>query len=65
MGSASSATRSARELWLYRGLFWGGGIEWFYVAVGVIWALVALIWCIRLAKRPRKQDPAEDLRLRE
>ena len=52
-------------LWLYRGLFWGGDPEWFYVAVGVIWALVALVWCVRLAKRPRKQDPAEEFRLRE
>ena len=52
-------------LWLYLGLFGSDVIDWFYVAIGVIWALVALVWCVRLAKRPRKQDPAEEFRLRE
>ena len=51
-------------LWLYRGLLWGGEPDWFCVAVGVIWALVALLWCVRLARRPRRQDPGEELRAR-
>ena len=38
-------------LWLYRGFFWGDGVDWFYVAVGAIWLLVALLWCVRMMRR--------------
>ena len=51
-------------LWLYRGLFWGQGVDWFYVTIGAIWAMVALVWCIQMIRRPRKdkkklKDPKE------
>lgn len=42
-------------LWLYRGFFWGDGVDWFYVAVGAIWLLVALLWCVRMM-RPAPQE---------
>ena len=40
----------------------GKGMLGIFIVILVIWALVALVWCIRLAKRPRKQDPGEELR---
>ena len=46
-------------LWLYRGFFWGDGVDWFYVAVGAIWLLVALLWCVRMMRRPRKKDSGD------
>lgn len=49
-------------IWLYLGFLGGEGVDWFYVAIGVMWLLAALVWCIRLMKRPRN-DQGPDPRL--
>lgn len=46
-------------IWIYLG-FSGEGINGFYVTVGVLWLLVALVWCIRLMRRPRKDQLHDD-----
>ena len=42
----------------------GKGMLGIFIVIAVIWALVALLWCVRLARRPRRQDPGQELRAR-
>lgn len=56
--------RCARDSGCTGDWFWGQGVDWFYVTIGAIWAMVALVWCIQMIRRPRKdkkklKDPKE------
>ena len=46
-------------LWFFRGFSWAEVVALSFLAALPIWLLVALLWCVRMMRRPRKKDSGD------